>query len=353
MLNINQSYSGKRRYSIHPIKSEVSSHTGQDPNLTLGENKLPYTDAVTHLGLTRSLRNGSQTVQTRIDCARCFAYSLIPAGLHGENGLPPTASKKLITTYSLPRLLYGLEAVTLLKTYLQALDLFYKGLLPNIQYLGEGVATEAIYLLIGLIPAEGEGHIPILTLYGAISRLPTNSPIKQLAERKLTFGQKGSWFIYMKDIATMYGMTEIILASFYAPWDRIKWKHFITSTISNYRFGKLLEGTQTKSSLSWFNTSLCRSGRPHHLWPVQGCDSSTRLAAGYRAKILTASNILQSNRARFNQHEVDPAWPPCSATTEDIPHILMECPALKPAHDKHLPTPSNLCKSLDITVPKM
>ena len=28
----------------------------------------------------------------------------------------------------------------------------------------------------------------------------------------------------MKDIATMYGMTEIVLASLYAPWDGIKWK---------------------------------------------------------------------------------------------------------------------------------
>ena len=314
MLNINQSYSEERRYSTHPIKSEVSSCTWQDPNLMLDENKLPYTNAVTHLGLPRSLRNGSQTVQTRIGCARCSAYSLIPAGLHGENGLPPTASKKLITTYILPRLLYGLEAVTLLKKDLQALDLFYKDLLRNIQSLREGVTTTAIYLLIGLTPAEGELHIQILTLYGAKSRLPTNSPIKRLAERQLTFGQKGSWFIYMKDIALMYGMTEIILASLYASWDRIKWKHFITSTVSNY----------------WFD----------------------KLAASYRAKMLTGSYILQSNRARFNQHEVDPTCPQCSATTDDIPQILMECPALKPAHDKHLPTLSNLCKSLDITVPK-
>ena len=112
MLNINQSYFEERRYSIHPIESEVSSRTGQDPNLMLGENKLPYTNAVTHLGLTRSLRNGFQIVQTRIDCARRSAYSLIPAGLHGKNGFPPTASKKLITTYILPRLLYGLQRPT-------------------------------------------------------------------------------------------------------------------------------------------------------------------------------------------------------------------------------------------------
>ena len=164
MLNINQSRSEERRYSIHPIKIEVSSHTGQDPNLMLGEKKLPYTNAVIHLGLTRRLRNSSQTVQRRIDCARRSAYSLIPAGLHGENGLPPTASKKLITTYILPRLLYGLEAVTLLKMDLQALDLLYKDLLHNIQSLREGLATEAIYLLIGLIPAEAEFHIRILTL---------------------------------------------------------------------------------------------------------------------------------------------------------------------------------------------
>ena len=77
----------------------------QDLNLMLSDDRLPYTDAVTHQGLTRNLRNGSKTVQVRIDCTRRSPYLLIPVGLNWENGLPSTTSKKLIMTYLLPHLL--------------------------------------------------------------------------------------------------------------------------------------------------------------------------------------------------------------------------------------------------------
>ena len=309
---------------------------------------LSCTSAVTHLGLSRNLRGGSHTVQARIDCARRAAYSLIPAGLHGENGLPPPASRKLITTYILPRLLYGLEAVTLLKKDIKMLDVFYKGLLRNIQSLREGVASEAVFLLAGLIPIEGEIHIRILTLFGSISRLEYDAPLRRIAERQIALRQNGSssWFLYAMEIATEYGIREAFLGALQAPWDRTKWKRFITTTITRKWFERLTEGARLKSTLEWLNTALCRPGRPHHLWPDHGCGSRARLAASYRAKMLTGSYILQATRARYNQHEVDPSCPLCDAPKEDIPHILTECPALSPVRDKTLP-------KIEILLPNM
>ena len=49
--------------------------------------------------------------------------------------------------------------------------------------------------------------------------------------------------------------------------------------------------------------------------------------------------------------QTGPSSPPLACTRLRLENLPGE-DALKPAHDKHLPTLSNLCKSLDITVPK-
>ena len=116
---------------------------------------------------------------------------------------------------------------------LYALDLFYKGLGCSIQSLMEGVTTEAVYRLRDPFPVGGGGlHIRIQTLFGAIARPPLDSPLKHRVEWQLTFGQKGPLFLdYVSDVAKMFGLTEIIWASLYVPWDRLKCKCFITSRL--------------------------------------------------------------------------------------------------------------------------
>ena len=57
-----------------------------------------------------------------------------------------------------------------------------------------------------------------------------------------------------------------------------------------------------------------------------------------KAKILTGTFILQSNRARFNQNEVDPTCQLCYAESETLTHFLLKCRNLetvsKPVLDK-------------------
>ena len=49
----------------------------------------------------------STTVEDRSKSARGCAYSLMGAGLHGENGGNPRVSLSPWNTYDLPRLTYG------------------------------------------------------------------------------------------------------------------------------------------------------------------------------------------------------------------------------------------------------
>ena len=111
-------------------------------------------------------------MDARVKLARNTAYSLIGVGLHGSNGLNPKASCRIIQTYVVPRLLYGLEAICLNKTEVEKLESFYRNLLRMIQGLNDRCANEAVYLLPGVMPISAQLHSRVLGLAGSISRLP-------------------------------------------------------------------------------------------------------------------------------------------------------------------------------------
>ena len=113
-------FSRKNRYRIHPTKTCVSllSKLKTDKNCVwkLGENTIELSDSYLHLGVTRAGKNESAVnVKECITVARRTAYSLMNTGLHRSNGLNPKTSYIINRLYVLPRLLYGLEELTLRK----------------------------------------------------------------------------------------------------------------------------------------------------------------------------------------------------------------------------------------------
>ena len=114
-------------------------------------------------------------------------YGLIPAGLHGENGITPNAPRKIFTAYILPRLLYGMGALILSKTEMANIDITYKNLPKSLFSLRDDITDEAVYFLIVLLPAEVELHVRIFSLFGGITRLEQNHPLLRLVLRQATY----------------------------------------------------------------------------------------------------------------------------------------------------------------------
>ena len=52
------------------------------------------------------------------------------------------------------------------------------------------------------------------------------------------------------------------------------------------------------------------------------------MKAGFKAKLMTGTYVLQSNRAKFNQYSVDPACLLCGDDTKDMIHFLLKCQSL-------------------------
>ncbi|CAC5357990.1 unnamed protein product [Mytilus coruscus] len=139
-----------------------------------------------HLGLKRTLRKECEiNKKERIKSARRTKYALMNSDLHGTNGLNPKISVTIYKSYVLPRLLYGLEVLTLTKAQMELLEKFHKETLRSIQSFSKRMAIPAIFLLPGVLPVEGEIHRKKLTLLHAILSCD-NSKLKEILKRQIS-----------------------------------------------------------------------------------------------------------------------------------------------------------------------
>ena len=339
MLDISMEYSRKERYTIHPTKSEITLYKVTDPHAwLLGDKDVPVCDSLVHLGVKRCANTPSPTalIEDHISSAGKTAYALMGAGLHGLNGLPIAICLKLYSTYVIPRLLYGLEAIVITQTQIQLLESFHRWMLRCIQSLPTRTSSAAVLLLLGKIPIMAKLHIKIISLMQSIA-VNSCSTLAKLALRQISTKEKASksWFIYVDKILEKYDLPSVQYILDTRPRKQ-PWKHYITQTIAQYWTHVLMEEATDKSTLSMLNLDSCAYSRIHPVWScIRFTEEIPR--AALKAKILCGTYILQSNKARFNQYDVSPACPLCDGPDEDRYHFLLACSSLSSIRIRFLP----------------
>ena len=58
--------------------------------------------------------------------------------------------------------------------------------------------------------------------------------------------------------------------------------------------------------------------------------------AGWKARLMTGTYMLQATRARFDQHQVDPTCLLCCKEPETAEHFLLRCQSLTQVRDQFL-----------------
>ena len=223
LLDIGLDYSKMEKYILPPVKSVVIEilnklrRSREKPNNSwdLDGDNMPTVDKTMHLGICRLGDTDENAVAENAKKARRTLYSLMSAGLHGENGLDPETSLHLYHIYVLPVLLYGMEVVFPRPKFMELLFKFNKHNIKHLLSLPVTVADPAIYLLSGTLPIEAMIHHRVLTFFGNVSRLSDSSIEKRLAERQLAVKSldSHSWFIGVKKLCIRYGLpdcTEIL-----------------------------------------------------------------------------------------------------------------------------------------------
>ena len=153
-------------------------------------------------------------------------------GLHGNDGVNPILSARMISTFVMPRYLHGLEAVVLKKTDVTKLHMYQRRILKKTQHLPDRTAVEAV-LLSRVLPVEAVIDKLRLNMFGAIIR--SDCAEKQLACRQLAVKdtRSRSWFVEVSNDLSKYGLPDAheILNQ---PTSKNSWKDRVTTAVNEF-----------------------------------------------------------------------------------------------------------------------
>jgi endonuclease/exonuclease/phosphatase family metal-dependent hydrolase len=362
MLDMCHSYSQYERFQLQPTKSMVLIYNSNIPiNILqsqnifhLGKDTIPVVEQATHLGIVRDINSAgiNSTIKNNISKARKTLYSLMGTGMYGTNGLPPAVNLHLFSVYVSPVLTYGLEILLPSEKEIKDATQFHEKTLRQITSLTDNCAKPAIYILTGEIPLIGQIHSKALTLFGNILRDP-NTIEYGLAVRQLrmTGKKEASWFKALKMILCQYDLPPASELLEDTP-DKRDWARTVKKAIHSYWRHHITSQAATFSSLSYLNTGLYTPGVCHPtLSSIRSSYSDIRRTA-VANRFITGTVILQANRHKFNQYEVDPACPLCNAPKEDRQHVLLYCNAYKQEREETIKRIIPYLNSIDEGLPE-
>ena len=252
-------------------------------------------------------------------------------GYHGVNGISPVYSISIYMTYVFPRLMYGLEAITLKDKHIKLLEQYHRNTLKELHTLPRRTASCAIYLLCGTPTLEALLDVQISSLLTRVSR-HTDSPLVQIGRFQLATKntRTNSWFLYAAKRLSRYKIDIISVLDGLTRYNDIK------STIMDYWTSQLREDAYLKSTLCYLDATACNLQKPHSIWSTSGTKPAETRKAIQKARLLTGTYLLQSNKAAFNQHRIDSTCPLCGLEQEDRQHMILKCPSLSTVRDKYM-----------------
>lgn len=339
MMYVAEEYSIRERYNIQASKSAIII-VGDTKKTSfkwyMRGSEVPVMEEATHLGILRGYLN-KPPIDDRIARGRKLVYSLMTVGLHGDNGLNPIASVKIIQVYVLPAMLHGLEAMVLAEKDIVKLENFYKRLLKQIQALPDRTADISVYLLLGVLPLEGIFHLKVLSLLGNICQNKSSLEYKIAVRQSLirAFNDK-SWFSQAKQILAKYRLPTLhdVLDS---PLRKHQWKQTCTEAVWRYWTSRFRLQQEAFNTLRYMSSTNYDNKISHPVWKTVNTTTYDLRKAAVKVKLLTGTYRLQANQARYNQTAVDPTCPLCKNAPEDRAHFVANCPATQHIREKYLP----------------
>ena len=165
-----------------------------------------------HLGVVQAPTEKSRlATDFRISKGMEMVYLHQDSTKSALSGINPVSNRNIIKCYDLPTFIYGIDTININLLDLDRLELKYRSVLRNVQSLPSSVATPAIYLSIGVLPAVAERDLDILGLLGQIAQCPRFlQSVTDIIEDSLTkFDiQFLGWSGLARRTAALYGLDD-------------------------------------------------------------------------------------------------------------------------------------------------
>ena len=114
------------------------------------------------------------------------------------------------------------------------------------------------------------------------------------------------------------------------PVEKLNWKKTFNTAIKEFWISHIVSQSRLYSSLKYLSKTYI-VGKRHPA--VKPCLKSDRdiPRIPVKNKVLTGTYILQANRVKFNQNEVNPVCQLCKEDDETLQHFLIDCKSLEEA----------------------
>ena len=226
----------------------------------------------------------------------------------------------------LPRLLYGLDVLSLTQGQVDQLSRYHIQTLRNIQFLPRRTACAAVYILLGALPFEADLHKRRLSLLNSVI-INDNGCLEGLVQRQLacSFNVKSSFFFIKSKILEKYDLPSLsqLLCSSYS---KLQWKHTYVKAVNKFWSNQFVSEIKIKKTLKYIPVDSLRIGTTHLVW--RSLDSTvTGVRKGItKARIQTGTYLLLKKMNAFSGGAVDPVCRHCQLEDEDLLHVLARCP---------------------------
>ncbi len=339
-LHLAHQFTGKDRNAINASKSQVvifGAPTQPVPQeWSIGSNTVTESTSTTHLGIIRE-KKYKLNIEDRIQTGRRALYAMMGAGLHGRRGINPIISYQMYKTFALPKVIYGLETLQLTASDVKLLERFEVRFLKQIQSLPDRCANIAAYVLLGALPISLHVDMRKLTFFGSITRQKDTAE-HEIARRQLAVkdASSHSWFIQIRQLLQKYDLPSAfdLMAD---PPTKQRWKSLVQRQINQHWKDHITLELPEKSSLRLLHVDENGALSPHQVCATIPSNTRAVLEASVKARILTGTYTLQSNRHKFNQHSVSPTCTLCRQSIEDRKHFILKCTSLLPTRSQYLP----------------
>ena len=231
-------------------------------------------------------------------------------------------------------MIYGVESIPYNQKDLKAFDDFQIKSLRQIQHLPDRTAKVATEALLGILPVTAQIHKATLNLfYNVLGR--SKSIEFEIAQRQMAVKtlSDSSFFSRARRLLLLYGLPNA-----YHLWEnrpsKTEWKKMLNQTINGTVESKWKLDLQEKSSLKYINPESVSVGKPHYIYSTVRSNMHDIRRSEIKAKILTGTYTLQSNRSVFNQYSINPICVLCEDEAETREHFIAKCTAYEDIRKK-------------------
>ena len=316
--------------------ANLVNYAVQTNPINIDGKPIEFVSSAEHVGVVRSTYGNLPTILARITAHKKAIGAVLHTGMARHHRGNPKASLRIERLYGVPVLLSGLGALVFSGKDEDLIDQHHKDTLSGLQRLLPKTPRSVVYFLAGSLPGSAMLHLRQLGIFGMICRLPNNILHKHALNvyNSKTYSPN-SWFHQIRDYCLMYALPHPLFL-LNNRLSKFKFKKLIKKHVINYWEQILRAEANPLPSLSYFKSNFMSLTKIHPMWTTAGCSPSKVAMATVQAQMLSGRYRTEYLCRHWSKNKIGVCLisDSCKNTVEDLPHILLLCPALQPTREK-------------------